>query len=331
MNNVITLKDRPLGKPSCNDFDFTTEPMPHINSGEILLKTLYVSVDPYLRGRMNDSKSYASPFQLNKPMVSGIVAEVTESENSHFNKGDFVSGMLQWKEYQLSNGEKLMKLDPKAAPLTAYLGVLGLTGLTAYFGVTAIGKPRSGETMVVSAGAGAVGSIAGQIGKIMGCRVIGITGHGNKAKSLKTKFGFDDAINYKDTPNLTKAIADACPNGVDIFFDNVGGEVSDAVMLNLNKFARVPVCGSISLYNLTSEHQCLSMQSVIIGKSVIIQGFLISDFTASFPEAKKQLAAWMKEGKLTYSETIYEGFRNIPQALIELFEGVNEGKMIVKI
>ncbi|MEO6523318.1 MAG: NADP-dependent oxidoreductase [Mucilaginibacter sp.] len=331
MNNVINLKNRPLGKPGYSDFDFIIEPMPQAGRGKILLKTLYVSIDPYLRGRMNDSKSYASPFELNKPMVSGIVAEVTQSEHPGFNKGDFVSGMLQWKEYQLSDGEKLLKIDPEAAPLTTYLGVLGMTGLTAYFGITVVGKPRPGETLLVSGAAGAVGSIAGQIGKIMGCRVVGITGHGNKARLLKTKFGFDDAINYRDSPDITAAVASTCPNGVDVYFDNVGGAISDAVVPNLNKFARIPVCGSISLYNLTGDHQCLSMQSVITGKSITMQGFLVSDYASEFPKATKQLAAWIKEGKLTYSETIYEGFRNIPQALIDLFEGKNEGKMIVKI
>jgi NADPH-dependent curcumin reductase CurA len=197
--------------------------------------------------------------------------------------------------------------------------------------MTVVGKPRPGETLLVSGAAGAVGSIAGQIGKIMGCRVVGITGHGNKATLLKTKFGFDDAINYRDSPDITAAVAATCPKGVDIYFDNVGGAISDAVVPNLNKFARIPVCGSISLYNLTGDHQCLSMQSVITGKSITMQGFLVSDFAPRFPEASKQLAAWIKAGKLTYSETIYEGFRNIPQALIDLFNGTNEGKMIVKI
>jgi NADPH-dependent curcumin reductase CurA len=331
MNNVITLKNIPLGKPQYSDFVYETEAVPQSGFGEILLKTLYVSVDPYLSGRTNDDKSYACPFELNKPMVSGVIAEVTESQNPYFHKGDFVSGMLEWKEYQVSNGKNLMKIDPMGAPLSNYLDVLGMTGLTAYFGMTSIGKPKSGETLVVSSADDAIGSIAGQIGKIMGCYVVGITDHGNKAKILKSKFGFDEAINYRDTSNITKEVASLCPNGVDIYFDNEDGDVSDAIIPNLNKFARIAVCGSRSPYNLTDDHRYLSVQSAIVGKSITMQGFMVSDFASKFPEATRQLAAWMKEGKLIYSETIYEGFRNIPQALIDLFNGANEGKMIIKI
>jgi hypothetical protein len=305
--------------------------MPAIVAGDVLLKTIYVSVDPYLRGRMNDSKSYIPSFEIDHPIQSGIIAEVTDSENSNFKKGDFVSGNLEWKEYQISNGNGLNKVDAKASALSLYLGILGMTGLTAYLGMTEIGVPKKGETIVVSGAGGAVGSVAGQVGKIMGCRVVGITGTDEKAELLKSKFKFDEAINYKTTSVLRDAIRKACPNGVDIYFDNVGGEISDAVLANINKYARLPVCGAISQYNETKMPVGPRIQPIILTKSATMRGFIVSDFSAKFPAAGKQLASWLKEGKLTYAETIVEGFENIPQAFIDLFEGKNKGKMIVKI
>ena len=331
MNNVILLNKRPVGKPTLNDFKFTSEAIAVPLAGDVLLKTLYVSVDPYLRGRMNDSKSYTPSFELNKPIQSGIIAEVIDTKNSEFKKGDFVSGMLEWKEYQVSDCKGLKKLDATASELSPYLGVLGMTGITAYLGLTEIGNPKAGETIVVSGAAGAVGTIVGQIGKIMGCKVAGITGSDKKAELLKSKFKFDNAINYKTTSNLSQAIQKACPNGVDIYFDNVGGEISDAVLENINKHARLPVCGSISLYNETKVSVGPRIQPIILTKSATMRGFIVGDFYAKFPEVIKQLAIWLKEGKLTYSETIMDGFDKIPQTFIDLFDGKNEGKMIVRV
>lgn len=331
MNSTILLNSRPVGKPQINDFKFITEEMPKINQGEILLKTKYVSVDPYLRGRMREEKSYIPPFELNKPIVSGIVAEVVESKNSNYSKGEFVSGMLEWKEYSVSKGEGLIKVSSEAAPLSAYLGVLGMTGLTAYTGLTQIGQPKKEETLVVSGAAGAVGTIVGQIGKIMGCRVVGIAGSDEKVEILKSKFGFDDAINYNTTENMAKAIAETCPNGVDVYFDNVGGEISDGVMANINKFARMIICGAISVYNETSMPLGRQVQPLLIKNSALMKGFIVSDYQEKFPEAIGQLSKWLSERKLTYTETIVEGFDKIPQAFIDLFNGKNKGKMIVKI
>jgi len=331
MNKVILLDKRPVGKPVLDDFKFTSESIPSPKEGEILLKTLYVSVDPYLRGRMNDSKSYVPSFELGKPIQSGIIAEITVSNHIGFKVGDFVSGNLEWKEYQISNGNGLNKLNAKVSELTPYLGVLGMTGLTAYLGLTEIGCPKNGESLVVSGAAGAVGSIVGQIGKILGCKVVGIAGSNEKTEMLLSKFNFDQAINYKTTPNMQKAIREACPNGVDIYFDNVGGEISDAVLANINKYARLPVCGAISLYNETEMPVGPRLQPIILTKSATMRGFIVSDFSEKFPEAIQLLAHWLKEGKLTYAETIVEGFDRIPQAFIDLFEGKNEGKMIVKI
>ena len=331
MNKIIILERRPVGKPVLTDFKFTSEEKPLTGTGEILLKTSFVSVDPYLRGRMSDVKSYAVPFQLNQPISSGIIAEVVESNHAGFSKGEFVSGLLQWKEYQKSNGVGLLKVDPAKAPLSAYLGVLGMTGLTAYLGLTEIGKPRKGETLVVSGAAGAVGSVVGQIGKLLGCRVVGIAGTDEKVEMLKSKYSFDEGVNYNATSNMKEAIAALCPDGVDIYFDNVGGDISDGVLANINKFARLIICGSISVYNETSVPVGPRVEPLLIKSSALMQGFIVGNYATKFPEAMQQLSIWLKEGKLTYSETIIDGFDNIPRAFIDLFEGKNNGKMIVKI
>ena len=330
-NKVITLNKRPAGKPTPENFKFQEEEVPKAETGEVLLKTKYVSVDPYLRGRMNDTKSYVPPFQLDMPIQSGVIAEVMESKNERFSKGSFVYGMLDWKEYQTSNGDGLMPADPDAASLSAYLGILGMTGLTAYLGLMEIGKPKSGETLFVSGAAGAVGSVVGQIGKITGCRVIGLAGTDEKVTLLNSEFGFDEALNYKTTPDLKNAIAAACPNGIDVYFDNVGGEISDHVMESMNRLGRVVVCGAISLYNETEIPIGPRVQPMLIKKSILMQGFIVSNYADKFLQALGQLATWLKEGKLTYEETVVEGFDKIPEAFLGLFEGKNEGKMIVKI
>ncbi len=330
-NKTILLNNRPTGKPQLSDFKFSDEKKPEITEGEILLKTKFVSVDPYLRGRMRDAESYVEPFKLDEPITSGCIAEVIKSKNKSFNKGDFVLGSLDWKEYQTSKGSELLKVDEKIAPLSAYLGVLGMTGLTAYFGLTEIGKPKKGETIVVSGAAGAVGSVVGQIGKILGCRVIGIAGTDEKVAMLKSKFGFDEGINYNTAKDISKEIADFCPDGVDIYFDNVGGDISDDVHANINRFGRIVVCGAISTYNETKVPTGPRVQGFLIKKSVLMQGFTVGNYNEKFPEGTKQLSKWLNEEKLTYSETIVEGFEDIPQAFIHLFEGKNKGKMIVKV
>lgn len=328
---TINLKNRPKGKPQLNDFDISTLEIPQLEEGEIMLNTKYVSVDPYLRGRMSDAPSYIPSFELNKPIASGIIAEVVDSKHKKFNKGEHVVGMLQWKETQVAKADGVMKVDPEKAPLSAYLGILGMTGLTAYLGLTEIGKPKKGETLLVSGAAGAVGSVVGQIGKILGLRVVGIAGSDEKTEMLKSEFGFDAAINYKTTENMVEAIAKACPDGVDVYFDNVGGEISEAVLFNINKFSRTVNCGAISVYNNTKPPKSISVQPFLVKKSSSMQGFIISDFADKHPEGIKQLTEWLRQGKLKYRETIREGFENIPQAFIDLFEGKNKGKMLVKL
>jgi hypothetical protein len=328
---TINLKSRPKGTPKLSDFDFTTSEVKELQKGEVLLRTTYVSVDPYLRGRMSDAKSYIEPFELNKPIVSGIIAEVIDSKSDNFSVGDFVSGVLEWKETQVAKEDSLKKVDPNQAPLSAYLGILGMTGLTAYLGLTEIGKPKEGETLVVSGAAGAVGSIVGQIGKILGLHVVGIAGTDEKVDMIKSDFGFDEGINYNTTENMTQAIAKACPDGVDVYFDNVGGEISEAVLFNINKFSRTVNCGAISVYNDTELPKSISVQPFLIKNSSSMQGFVIFDYVDKHPAGIKQLAKWLQEGKLEYTETIQEGFETIPQAFLDLFEGKNKGKMVVKL
>ncbi|SKB29973.1 hypothetical protein SAMN05660776_0182 [Salegentibacter holothuriorum] len=328
---TINLKNRPTGKPELKDFDFTTSEIPELKEGEVLLKSEYVSVDPYLRGRMSDAPSYIAPFEVGKAIESGIIAEVIESKDDNFSKGDHVSGALLWKETQVANAKGLMKVDPDKAPLSAYLGILGMTGLTAYLGLTEIGKPKEGETLLVSGAAGAVGSVVGQIGKILGLKVVGIAGTDEKVDLLKSKFSFDEGINYNTTENMREAIAKACPDGVDVYFDNVGGEISEAVLFNINKFSRTINCGAISQYNNTELPKSISVQPFLVKKSSSMQGFVVFDYADKHPAGVKQLTDWLNEGKLTYTETIREGFDNIPQAFLDLFEGKNKGKMVVKL
>lgn len=331
MNNIITLANRPTGRPTTDDFGFSSEENPEAGDDEILLASKYISVDPYMRGRMRDADSYVEPYKLDEPINSVIVAEVLESHNNQFTKGDYVLGELEWKEQQVSNGKGLTKVDSNAAPLSAYLGVLGVTGLTAYIGLKEIGKPKDGETMVVSGAAGAVGSVAGQIGKIHGCRVVGIAGSDEKVELLQSKFGFDDGINYKKTDDMAGAIAATCPEGVDVYFDNVGGEITDGVLANINTFARVVACGAIALYNATSQPMGPRVETTLITKSALMQGFIISNYRDEFEAGIKQLATWLNEGKLDHSETIVEGFEQLPNAFIGLFDGKNKGKMVVKV
>lgn len=332
MIQTILLRNRPEGKPTLADFEFVKEETTlNINEGEVLLETAYVSVDPYLRGRMSDAKSYVQPFELGKAIHSGVVAKVIDSKNNNFITGDFVSGMLDWKTKQVAAGEGLLKVDSEKAPLSAYLGILGMTGLTAYCGLTQIGKPVAGETLVVSGAAGAVGSVVGQIGKILGLRVIGIAGTDEKVEMLKSKFGFDEGINYNTSKDIRADIAKAAPNGVDIYYDNVGGPISDAVLFSINKFARLVICGAISVYNNTELPTGLSVQPFLVKNSALMQGFIVSNYADKFPEAMTHLSGWLAEGKLNYTETIVDGFDNIPKAFIDLFDGKNTGKMIVKI
>ncbi|WP_132054633.1 NADP-dependent oxidoreductase [Pseudocnuella soli] len=326
----IVLASRPKGLPVGTDFRMTQVELPEIKAGELLLKGLYYSVDPYMRGRMNDAKSYAPPFEIDKPIYGGVVAKVMESKSDQYKAGDLVVGNFPWQKDFIATEKEARKIDATLAPPSYYLGVLGMTGLTAYFGLMHIGKPKAGETVVVSGAAGAVGIVVGQIAKIQGCRVVGIAGSDEKTKLLTTEFGFDAAINYKTASDMNKAIAAACPNGVDVYFDNVGGEISDAVIKTINFHARIPLCGQISLYNATEAPMGPRIQPILLTRSVLMQGFIVGNFQEQFPEGMQHLAQWIREGKLKSTETLEHGFENLPNALLGLFKGENTGKMIVE-
>jgi NADPH:quinone reductase len=327
----IVLASRPKGTPTKTNFRTETITLSEIKKGEVLLKPSYFSVDPYMRGRMNDAKSYTEPFHIDKAIYGGVTATVLESKSDYFKIGDIVVGMLPWQEQSVATENGLRKIDVKIAPESYYLGVLGMTGLTAYFGLIHICKPKKGETVVVSGAAGAVGVVVGQIAKIQGCRVIGITGSDEKGALLKEKFGFDEVMNYKSTKDLQKDITKFCSNGVDIYYDNVGGEISDAVIANINFNARIALCGQISLYNSTEIPVGPRIQPILLTRSVLMQGFIVGNYSDSFPQGMEHLSNWVKDGKLKFTETIENGFDNLPKAFIGLFSGDNIGKMIVKV
>ena len=329
-SRVIVLQNRPSGVPELSDFEIKTIEIPELKENEVLIKILYLSVDPYMRGRMNDRPSYIPPFEIGQPISGGCVGEIVESNFSGLKKGDFVQGMLPWGDFVIANGNELMQLDPHLAPISTALGVLGMPGMTAYFGLLDIGKPKANETLVVSGAAGAVGSIVGQIGKIYGCRVVGIAGSRGKCEYLTNELGFDAAINYKD-PNFSELLEQACPHGVDIYFDNVGGVISDNVMKLITKHARISICGQISMYN--SERADIGPRNwwLLLTKCALAQGFLVMEYQARFPEGIKQMAEWIEMGKIQYRETILEGLENAPRAFIGLFSGENVGKQLVKL
>jgi NADPH-dependent curcumin reductase CurA len=331
INRKILLASRPKGMPTEENFQFAESDIPVLEDGQVLIRSLYVSVDPYMRGRMNDAKSYIAPYALNEVITGGVVGQIIESRHPNFSAGEFVSGEMGWQEYNVSDGKGLAKLDPNRAPITTALGVVGMPGLTAYFGLLDIGNPQPGETVVVSGAAGAVGSVVGQIAKIKGCRVVGIAGGAEKARYLTEELGFDAAIDYKATDNIRQALKETCPNGIDVYFDNVGGTITDAVMTRINFRARIVICGQIALYNLDKPDLGPRPFTPLLINSAMAKGFIVSDYRERFKEGFVQLAQWVQEGKLKYRETIVEGFENIPKAFLGLFRGENIGKLLVKV
>ncbi|MEO6844434.1 MAG: NADP-dependent oxidoreductase [Ginsengibacter sp.] len=332
-NQVIVLAERPIGIASKNTFQLKDADMPEIKDGQVLLKSIYVSVDPGMRGFMDTGKNdnTGQKFEIGKPITSRSVAQVIESKSKKFIKGDIVHGRLAWAKYQAMDADKLEKVDPGLAPISTAVGILGVPGLAAYFGLEKIGKIQKGETVVVSGAAGGVGSAAVQIAKIKGCRVVGIAGSDKKIDYLEKELGIDKGINYKKSDDLGKVLSIACPNGVDVFFDNVGGKLFDAVFELINKKARIVICGQIAVYNEAAPPERPRPQHMLIKKSARIEGFVVFDFKDEFGEAKQKLAQWYLEGKLKYKENLVEGFENLPSAFIGLFTGENIGKQMVKV
>lgn len=322
---------RPHGMPAEDVFRLEETETGSLKDDDLLLKSLFISVDPYMRGRMNDTRSYAKSWDPGQTAEGGIVAEVVESRSGKFAEGDVVTGNLPWATYVVRNASQVKKVDAVTYPPEYYLGILGMPGLTAYFGMTDICRPKAGETVVVSGAAGAVGHVAGQIGKLLGAKVIGIAGSEDKCRMLKEDFGFDEAVNYKTSRSIRKDIAKLCPDGVNAYFDNVGGQITEGVIANLASYSRIALCGQISQYNSTRMPEGSFMMSILLTRSVLLKGFIVRDYNDRFDEAYAALSQWLSEGKLRYKVTILDGFNKLPEAFLGLFTGKNSGKMLVKV
>jgi NADPH-dependent curcumin reductase CurA len=328
VNREIRLAARPSGFPKDSDFELAETPIPEPADGEILVRNVYMSVDPYMRGRMNDTKSYVPSFQIGQPLQGGAVGQVLESRNEAVSAGDWVNTMLGWREYYVADGSSVMKIDPDLAPVSKALGVLGLTGWTAYVGLLDLCQPQEGETVFVSACSGAVGSVAGQIAKIKGCRVVGSAGSPEKVAWVK-EIGFDDAFNYKEE-SPAEALDRLCPEGIDVYFENVGGDHLAAALPRMNTFGRVALCGLISQYNDTEMRAGPSLVPVVANR-LTIRGFIISDHFDRLPDFLRDMGTWVREAKVTDEETVVEGIENAPRAFMGLLRGENRGKMLVKV
>jgi len=323
-----------VGEPKPENFRLEEFPLPKPGPGEVLLRTVWLSLDPYMRGRMSDAPSYAPPVQIGQAMVAGTISEVAQTNNPEFAIGDLVTSYAGWQTHAVSDGKGLRKIDPKLAPPSAFLGVLGMPGLTAYAGLLEIGKPQPGETVVVAAASGPVGSMVGQIAQIKGARAIGIAGGAEKCTFVKNELKFADCLDHR-APDFAERLAAACPKGIDVYFENVGGAVFDAVLPLLNPFARVPVCGLVSMYNATElppgPNRLPLLMRAVLSKRLTLRGFIVSDFFAKQPEFLREVATWMREGRIKFREDVVEGLENAPRALIGLLKGWNFGKVVVRV
>ena len=331
LSREIRLRRRPTGMPDADDFALATVPIPELRTGEVLVRNIYMSVDPYIRGRMNAGKSYTPPFQIGEALTGGAVGQVVAALNGRFQAGDYVTSMLGWREYFVSDGRGLTQIDPRVAPIQAYLGVLGMPGLTAYVGLLDIGRLKAGETVFVSAAAGAVGAVACQIAKLKGCRVIGSAGSPAKIAWLLDEAGVDAAFNYREVADLAAELGRHCPQGIDVYFENVGGAHLEAALQHMSTSGRIAVCGMISQYNATAPAPGPRNLALVIGKRLTLQGFIVSDHADRQPQFSADMAQWLAAGRIKWQETVVEGLERAPQALIGLFGGENVGKMLVKI
>ena len=325
-NTQILFKSRPEGMPAEGNFEIVKSPMPE---GDVVRRTLYLSVDPYMRGRMSEQKSYAEGAKLGATMVGQTVSRVIESRNPKFAAGDSVLTWDGWQEYGASDGKDLRKVDPAIAPVSWYLGVLGMPGLTAYVGLLDIGKPKEGDTVVVSGAAGAVGSVAGQIAKIKECRVVGIAGSDKKCSYVCDELGFDECVNYRKD-DFEDALKRATPDGIDVYVENVGGAILEAVLKRINVHARIPLIGLIAQYNDTKLRPGPNLTPILVNRA-LIQGMIVLDHTARSAEFLRDMALWIREGRITYREDVVRGLENAPRAFIGLFKGENLGKRVVQV
>jgi NADPH-dependent curcumin reductase len=329
VNRQVLLKSRPDGAPGLDNFELVQRPVLEPGDGEVLMRNRYLSLDPYMRGRMSAAKSYAKPVELGEPMVGATVGEIVASRNAGFVAGDSVLGYGGWQDYAIASGVGLRKLDPAAAPVTTALGVLGMPGMTAYTGLLEIGQPKPGETVVVAAASGAVGSAVGQIAKIKGCRAVGIAGGPHKCRYVVQELGFEACVDHHGAA-FARQLEAACPAGIDVYFENVGGAVQQAVWPLLNDFARIPVCGLIAQYNATTPMPGPDMFSVL-RRRLTLRGFIVTDFAAKQADFMREASAWVRSGRLKYREDVIEGLENAPAAFLGLLQGKNFGKLLVKI
>lgn len=330
VNHQFRLAARPVGLPKRSDWTYTEEPVRDAVDGELLVKLLYISLDPAMRGWMNEGRSYISPVAIGEVMRALALGRVIASKNSNFAADDHVSGAFGVQEYALSDGGGVIKIDPRRAPLVVYLSALGMPGMTAYFGLLDTGQPKPGDTVVISAAAGAVGSVAGQIAKIKGCRAIGIAGGAEKCRYVGTELGFDAAIDYK-SENVSRALQKHCPAGIDVYFDNVGGDIFEAVLAQLARGARIVICGAISQYNNTGPIKGPGNYLSLLVNRASMKGMLVTDYANRYPEAVGAMAGWIASGKLKSREHIVEGLQTFPDTLLKLFTGENFGKLMIKV
>jgi NADPH-dependent curcumin reductase CurA len=323
--------ERPTGEPDPDCFELRDEPVPEPSHDELLIRVKYLSVDPYMRGRMRDRESYAEPWDVGDVLKGGVVGEVIESNSEQYNTGDHVTGEGLWADYSVLDADDVAPVDPEIADLPAYLGVLGMPGRTAYFGLLEVGDPKPGDTVVVSGAAGAVGSVVGQIAKLNGCRVVGFAGSDEKTRWLTDDLGFDAAVNYKQTDDYGVALDEAAPEGVDVYYDNVGGPITDAVFTKLNLDARVAVCGQIAHYNDEDVPTGPRKLPQLIATRARVQGLLVADYATRFEEATEQLATWVASGQIQHRESVVEDLENAPDAFLGLFSGDNIGKQVVRV
>jgi|SRR5579871_190885 len=331
LNRQIVLVGRPVGLPKESDFRMVESGVPRPRPGEVLVRSLFLSVDPYMRGRMRGNGGYARGIEPGEVMTGGIVGRVVESNDPRVGSGEIVEGMLGWQDYATAPAKALRRIDPGVAPISTALSVLGMPGLTAYFGLLDICRPQPGETVVVSAAAGAVGSLVGQIAKIKRCRAIGVAGSDDKIRFITRELGFDGGFNYRSTEDYIAKLKELCPTGIDVYFDNVGGPLTDAVFRLINTRARVAVCGQISMYNSEQPQMGPRWLDQLILKQAKVEGFLVSQYSDRYEEGLRQLTTWLREGRIKYHEDILDGLQNAPKAFIRMMEGENTGKQLVKV